>query len=696
MSTSRRCPRPIVRACDDVRSNGTSSSSSSFGPSSPLASSTYGGGRVGTEEEEDGGGGISNASPSPDRNRRPGGGDDGTTMPTSTPLDGSTTGRHYHLTILIPAYNERRRIGDTLSTYMNYLRNAPVYRHRHPAGGGGGGSDGVRSTSSFRSGYTISGSARILVIDDGSRDGTANFIDGGSWRRTESSSDDDDDEDRRRRANDDNCWTVDENVTIISLPNNSGKGAAIERGMAELPPSIITGSCHDGGTNSWGRTMSVVLVADADGSGDISCIDDMLRCMEEMLSTRGDEGPPIASDRYAFDQPPAVVVGRRNYLVPKSPTRALLSWGFKTCLSIIFIGCDLGVMDTQCGFKLMTNSAGKVLYNKLNLRRWTHDVEVIHRARVIGIPVGQCSVPWVDKDGSKLVTNKRDAVIVSLAMLGEIANMRTSPSPWSSGMWRITLDFGKNEESPDRKDESRLTNRLANDWGSNGGRLALSFELLATSDTNGSENKSARAWLGGEPTGTVECISHATTNDGGRYCASYVNERGQQYLLLLQSNAFRTQQYISGITTLLPYQYAMESAQRLLEDKLNHDTGDRRLDGKDLFETLGGYRDIAELVAARDARRKEWAEIEGFLPKLVNIDVSQEVDVGKLVEDENRWGVWPGDTELMTVERGLILAVVEKEKSIASMFPFMQQDGAADTVVVGKWSLVPIFDDHLE
>jgi hypothetical protein len=139
----------------------------------------------------------------------------------------------------------------------------------------------------------------------------------------------------------------------------------------------------------------------------------------------------------------------------------------------------------------------------------------------------------------------------------------------------------------------------------------------------------------------------------------------------------------------------MENTQRLLEDKLNHDSGDRRLDGNDLFETLGGYRDIAELVAARDARRREWAEIEGVLPKLMNINVNQKVDISKLLIDE-RWGVWPGDTELMTVERGVILAVVEKEKSKANRFPWMQQDRSAETVVVGKWSLVPILDDRHE
>jgi hypothetical protein len=140
----------------------------------------------------------------------------------------------------------------------------------------------------------------------------------------------------------------------------------------------------------------------------------------------------------------------------------------------------------------------------------------------------------------------------------------------------------------------------------------------------------------------------------------------------------------------------MESTQRLLEDKLNHDTGDRRLDGNDILETLGGYRDIADLVTARDVRRRQWVEIEGVLPKMANVDASRNVELSSLLEDEDRWGTWPGDTELMTAERGVILAVVEKEKSKAKMFPWMQQDGAAETVVVGKWSGVPIFEDCLE
>jgi dolichyl-phosphate beta-glucosyltransferase len=326
---------------------------------------------------------------------------------------------HYHLTMLIPAYNERHRIGETLSTYVNYLTKTPVYRHRPRL---------ERGCANPRPGSITTGNARILVVDDGSTDGTADFICGRSWRSSSS---------EKERAND-NFWAVHEDVTVISLPKNCGKGAAIERGMAELHSSIMPGPSDENANSDGPVVRSIVLVADADGSGDISCIDDMLRCMEEMLSISETSMPTtIATDRYPFHQLPAVIVGCRQYLEPKSRLRSLLSWGFRTCVSIIFIGADLGIRDTQCGFKLMTASAGKVLYNKLNLRRWTQDVEVIHRARVIGIPVGQCNVPWIDKDGSKLVTNKSDAVFVSLAMLGEIACMRLL---YALGIWEVSID----------------------------------------------------------------------------------------------------------------------------------------------------------------------------------------------------------------------------------------------------------------
>ena len=166
-------------------------------------------------------------------------------------------------------------------------------------------------------------------------------------------------------------------------------------------------------------------------------------------------------------------------------------------------------------------------------------------------------------------------------------------------------------------------------------------------------------------------------------------------ILLLQSNTFRISQFTSGIQTLLPYQYAKEQSQLVLEEQLNHETGDRRLDGSDVFETIGGYRDIAALVMERDERRRQWKEVQGVLPKMTTMTMagsssgsrSSETMIEKLLNDEKRWGVWPGDTELMTVERGVVLAAVSAREKKQSMFPWMtNESNVKELVVVGKWS----------
>ncbi|KAL3757304.1 hypothetical protein ACHAWU_008465 [Discostella pseudostelligera] len=306
----------------------------------------------------------------------------------------------------------------------------------------------------------------------------------------------------------------------------------------------------------------------------------------------------------------------------------------------------------------------------------------------------------------------------------------------------MTLVFGH--------DNAQLSNNPGREWGSGGGRLALSFEVLVTSDTDKIENNKQQAWLGGKSMGTLKCIARRRTNDGDvddheRYCSSYINDKGQQnvqissgqwriepplpllpsyskilsgqastlrfyltlntaitrntisfpenQLLLLQSNAFRTDQYVNGIKTLLPYQYAKDNAQLLVDNKLNHETGDRRLDGSDVFETLGGYRDIAKLILERDEKRRRWGEVERVLPKL-NIDTSRgEVDINNLMDDDGRWGKWPGDTEPITLERGTMFAVVVRERQQSlGLFPWMKTDGVEDMVEVGKWNVVPLFD----
>ncbi|KAL7468980.1 hypothetical protein ACHAXS_009246 [Conticribra weissflogii] len=322
----------------------------------------------------------------------------------------------------------------------------------------------------------------------------------------------------------------------------------------------------------------------------------------------------------------------------------------------------------------------------------------------------------------------------------------------------------KQSNSSRKENDQKISSLLGEEWGASGGRLVLSFEVLVTTDLLPDENskrsipnqlQSAR--LGGKPTGTIKCLSLDEENDDD-YCATYINTSGQQkvkispgqwrieppqpilsqsnkilsgqastlrfhltiqnsiernsiffpenQLLFLQSNAFRLPVYEMGIQTMLPYQYAKEYTQKALEEQLNHETGDRRLDGTDLLETLEGYKDLAGLVGERDEAWRRWKDVVGVLPKLPKelVDLGG-LDRGKrsmvlegLLEDDDRWGVWPGDVEPMTIEKGLILAVVSKSKRLEGKgvrFPWMEsaQESVEETVVVGRWSAVPVFDE---
>ena len=90
------------------------------------------------------------------------------------------------------------------------------------------------------------------------------------------------------------------------------------------------------------------------------------------------------------------------------------------------------------------------LKNYMNLlnERWSHDVEVLYRAKLLHVPVDECNVNWVDVDGSKLLVSSssssssgggsslsriKDAVVMSSVMLGEITQMRLL---YALGVWK--------------------------------------------------------------------------------------------------------------------------------------------------------------------------------------------------------------------------------------------------------------------
>jgi dolichyl-phosphate beta-glucosyltransferase len=59
-----------------------------------------------------------------------------------------------------------------------------------------------------------------------------------------------------------------------------------------------------------------------------------------------------------------------------------------------------GVLDTQCGFKLMRGDLGRRLFRQLGTHGFSFDVELLARARIDGAVITEFPVVWVDVPGS--------------------------------------------------------------------------------------------------------------------------------------------------------------------------------------------------------------------------------------------------------------------------------------------------------
>lgn len=86
----------------------------------------------------------------------------------------------------------------------------------------------------------------------------------------------------------------------------------------------------------------------------------------------------------------------RDVLVKRHPLRNLLMYGFKMCVWLL---CVRGVRDTQCGFKLFSRSAARVLFHNLHVERWAFDVDLLYLARYFDMQIVEVPVCWHEIGG---------------------------------------------------------------------------------------------------------------------------------------------------------------------------------------------------------------------------------------------------------------------------------------------------------
>jgi dolichyl-phosphate beta-glucosyltransferase len=228
------------------------------------------------------------------------------------------------LSVVIPAYNEESRLAPTIREIAAYFRSCGR-------------------------------SSELIVVDDGSRDGTSALV---------------------------SALTAEyEELRLIRLPTNRGKGYAVRSGVV----------------NSAGQ---YVLFADADGSTPIAEI--------ERLETAVLAGADIAIGSRALASS-EVKVKARLY-------RRLMGRLFHGFVRLLTVR---GIRDTQCGFKLFRSPVAHELFSRSRLDGFAFDVEVLFMAQRFGHRVAEIPVNWVHKAGSRV-----NLVLDSLRMARDLLQIR--------------------------------------------------------------------------------------------------------------------------------------------------------------------------------------------------------------------------------------------------------------------------------
>lgn len=210
---------------------------------------------------------------------------------------------------MIPAYNEEARLPGTLPRITAWLAGREL---------------------DF---------SEILVVDDGSSDGTAAFVES---------------ECRRNPA-----------VRLVRNPANRGKGYAVRNGMLEA-------------RGEW------VLYTDAD------------------LSTPIEEVDRLYSE--AARQECAIAIGSRALhesivTVHQSMFREYSGQFFNLVMRAL---TGLPFHDTQCGFKLYTSEAARLVFPRQQLDGFSFDVEDLYIAKHCGLKSIEVPVRWANVEGTKV------------------------------------------------------------------------------------------------------------------------------------------------------------------------------------------------------------------------------------------------------------------------------------------------------
>ncbi|MBV9086685.1 MAG: glycosyltransferase family 2 protein [Acidobacteriaceae bacterium] len=209
--------------------------------------------------------------------------------------------------IVIPAFNEGERIGESLERILDFI----AQEH-----------------------WT----AEVLVVNDGSRDNTADIVRGFA---------------RQNPA-----------VRLLENPGNRGKGYSVRHGMSESQGDIV-------------------LFTDADLSSPIAESRKLMQAIQA--------GADIAiGSRWL----------QKELQTERQPLHRQMFGRMFNLLLRLFLG--LTYKDTQCGFKAFTRRAVLTIFPRQRIERWGFDPEILFLANKSGLVTREVPVQWAHDHRSKI------------------------------------------------------------------------------------------------------------------------------------------------------------------------------------------------------------------------------------------------------------------------------------------------------
>ncbi|MGA2835456.1 MAG: dolichyl-phosphate beta-glucosyltransferase [Acidimicrobiales bacterium] len=210
------------------------------------------------------------------------------------------------LTIVVPAFNEASRLAAGMSRFDAAVSAGAIDLER----------------------------TEVVVVDDGSTDGTAEVAD--------------------------KLLATLPHHRVVRLPFNQGKGAAVRAGILA-------------------SRATCTAYMDADMAIDPNAVP---------LLLEGLESHDVAIGCRAL--PDSMV--ETTYLI-----RSLMGRLFN---EVVTAGTGLGLKDTQCGFKGFRAPVARLLFHLVRIDRFAFDVEILSRARRLGLTVTEVPVHWKHVEGS--------------------------------------------------------------------------------------------------------------------------------------------------------------------------------------------------------------------------------------------------------------------------------------------------------